>query len=69
MEVARIHAELAETQGRTYRSAIPEHCRWRDWAAYKDGRPQIPANELIGYLNNTVFPQFEVLHFGGRFGG
>ncbi|WP_240906026.1 type I restriction-modification system subunit M N-terminal domain-containing protein [Thiorhodococcus mannitoliphagus] len=37
----------ARDQGRTYRSAIPEDCRWRNWAAYKDGKPQIPANELI----------------------
>jgi type I restriction enzyme M protein len=44
----------ARDQGRTYRSAIPEHCRWRNWAAYKDGKPQIPAGELIAYVNNFI---------------
>jgi type I restriction enzyme M protein len=29
----------ARDQGRPYRSAIPEACRWRNWAAYKDGKP------------------------------
>ena len=46
----------AEDRGETYQSSLPDECRWRNWAAYKDGKPQIPANELIAYVNNTVFP-------------
>jgi type I restriction enzyme M protein len=38
----------ARDQGRLYRSAVPEACRWRNWAAYQDGKPRIPAHELIG---------------------
>ena len=56
----------AETQGRTYRSAIPEDCRWRNWAAYKDDKPQIPAGDLIGYVNNTVFPGLKELPLNGN---
>jgi len=56
----------ARDQGRTYRSAIPEDCRWRNWAAYKDGKPRIPANELIGYVNNTVFPGLKDLPVAGN---
>jgi type I restriction enzyme M protein len=26
-------ADDARDQGRTYRSALPEQCRWRNWAA------------------------------------
>ena len=37
-------ADDARDQGRTYRSALPEQCRWRNWAAYKDGAPQIPGH-------------------------
>jgi type I restriction enzyme M protein len=44
----------ARDQNRTYRSAIPEHCRWRNSAAYKDGKPQIPAGELIAYVNGYI---------------
>ncbi|MBK5969833.1 MULTISPECIES: class I SAM-dependent DNA methyltransferase [Thiorhodovibrio] len=56
----------AETQGRAYRSAIPEDCRWRNWAAYIDDKPQIPAGDLIGYVNNTVFPGLKELPVAGN---
>ena len=52
----------AEDRGETYFSSIPEECRWRNWAAYKDGKPQIPANELIAHVNNTVFPGLKELN-------
>ena len=45
----------ANDRGETYHSPIPEECRWRNWAAYKDGKPQIAANELIEYVNTHVF--------------
>jgi type I restriction enzyme M protein len=50
----------AHDQGRPYRSAIPEDCRWRKWAADKDGKPRIAATEIIarwdeaGGLNNEA---------------
>ncbi len=46
----------AEDRGETYRSPIPSECRWRNWAAYKDGKPQIAPNELIAHVQNVVFP-------------
>lgn len=49
----------------TFQSPIPEACRWRNWAAYKDGKPQIAANELIAYVNNTVFPGLKELDIEG----
>jgi type I restriction enzyme M protein len=52
----------AEDRGEEYLSSIPDDCRWRNWAAYKDGKPQKPANELIGYVNNTVFPGLKDLN-------
>lgn len=45
----------AADRGETYRSPIPAECRWRNWAAYKDGKPQRPATDLVAYVNNTVF--------------
>ena len=56
----------AETQGRAYRSAIPEDCRWRNWAAYKNDKPQTPADEIIGHVNNTVFPGLKELPLNGN---
>ena len=48
-------------RGETYKSPLPEECRWRNWAKYlpgKDGKsaPQIAASDLIGYVNEKVFP-------------
>jgi type I restriction enzyme M protein len=52
----------AEDRGETYQSSLPEECRWRHWAAYiEDGKPQHPANELIAYVNNRVFPGLKEL--------
>lgn len=49
-----------------YKSPISEECRWRNWAAYipeKKGtsQPQIEADELIGFVNNTLFPSLRVV--------
>lgn len=52
----------AEDRGKTYQSSLPDECRWRNWAAYKDGKPQIPANELISHVNNTIFPGLKDLN-------
>jgi type I restriction enzyme M protein len=51
----------AEDRGEAYQSSLPDECRWRNWAAYENGKPQIPANELIAYVNNTVFPGLKEL--------
>ena len=52
----------AADRGEGYLSSLPDECRWRNWAAYKDGKPQIPANELIAHVNNTVFPGLKELN-------
>lgn len=51
-----------EDRGETYLSSIPQECRWRNWAAYKDGKPQISAKDLIPHVNNTVFPGLKELN-------
>ena len=56
----------ARDQGRGYRSALPEDCRWRNWAAYKDGQPQTPATEIIAHVNNVVFPKLKELPLNGN---
>ncbi|MEM6691319.1 MAG: N-6 DNA methylase [Planctomycetota bacterium] len=49
----------AEDRGATYVSPLPEKCRWRNWAAYKNGKPQKPAKELLEHVNNLVFPKLK----------
>lgn len=49
-----------------YQSPLPERLRWRNWAAYvpgKDGKktPQTPAGEIIGFVNDELFPYLKKL--------
>jgi type I restriction enzyme M protein len=55
-----------EEQDPNYKSPLPEDCRWRNWAAYipdKDvtNKPQIGANELIDFINGTLFPHLKAM--------
>ena len=52
----------ANDRGEPYYSPLPEECRWCNWAAYKDGKPQIAANELIEYVNTKVFQKIKELN-------
>ncbi|KVU45523.1 restriction endonuclease subunit M [Burkholderia ubonensis] len=49
-----------------YKSPLPQHLRWRNWAAYvpdEEGKkkPQIAANEIVGFVNNELFPKLKNL--------
>ncbi|CAG2086366.1 MULTISPECIES: class I SAM-dependent DNA methyltransferase [Xanthomonas] len=49
-----------------YKSPIPRPMRWRNWAAYVAGengkkKPQIAASEIIGFVNNELFPKLKEL--------
>ncbi|WP_321818478.1 MULTISPECIES: N-6 DNA methylase [unclassified Paraburkholderia] len=49
-----------------YKSPLPMHLRWRNWAAYlggSDGKkaPQKAASEIIGFVNNDLFPKLKEL--------
>ncbi len=48
--------------GKRYRSPLPKACRWRNWAAYENGKPRIQPSELIEYVNSTVFPGLKELN-------
>lgn len=56
----------AKDRSETYQSPFPEGCRWRNWAAYVAGpdgkkKPQIAASEIIGFVNNELFPKLKDL--------
>ena len=58
--------EEQEGANREYQSPLPERLRWRNWAAYvpgKDGKktPQTPAGEIIGFVNDELFPDLKKL--------
>lgn len=48
-------------RGEKYKSPLPSELRWRNWAAYvtdadSKKKPQIAASEIIGFVNNQLFP-------------
>ena len=45
-----------------YRSPIPESLQWRTWAANPEG---ITGDELLAFINNTLFPQLKELPVSG----
>jgi type I restriction enzyme M protein len=45
-----------------YRSPIPESLQWRTWAANPEG---ITGDELLAFINNTLFPQLKELSVSG----
>jgi type I restriction enzyme M protein len=53
----------------SYESPLPEHLRWRNWAAYVAGpdgkkKPQIAASEVIGFVTSELFPGLKALDPG-----
>lgn len=55
-----------EDDNRKYQSPLPERMRWRNWAAYVAGAddkkaPQKAASEVIGFVNNELFPTLKEL--------
>ena len=39
-----------------FESAIPEECRWRNWATGKSQKEQMTGDELLDFVNNKLFP-------------
>ena len=49
-----------EWDDESYYSIIPENCRWRNWAHDENGRG-LTGDELLGFVNNTLFPTLKTL--------
>jgi type I restriction enzyme M protein len=57
----------AADRDESYKSPLPEECRWRNWAKYveddkRKNKPQIQASELIKHVNDKVFPGLQNLN-------
>ncbi len=58
----------AKNCGQPYNSPLPQECRWRNWATFMPDtngkkKPKTPATELIGFVNDTLFPKLQHLPF------
>src|ERR1043165_9448534 len=49
----------------TYVPPIPEELRWASWAADPEG---ITGDQLLEFVNGTLFPNLQALPMGGRSG-
>lgn len=45
-----------EFDDESYKSIIPEECRWRNWAKDRGDGEALTANALLNFVNNTLFP-------------
>ncbi|MCD8285354.1 MAG: type I restriction-modification system subunit M [Prevotellaceae bacterium] len=44
-----------------FASIIPENCRWRQWARDEGDGKALTADELLDFVNNTLFPTLKAL--------
>ena len=45
-----------------YVSIIPENCRWRNWAKADDKGRALTGDDLLNFVNNTLFPTLKNLN-------
>ena len=50
-----------EWDDESYESIIPSECRWSNWAADDKSGTAMTGDELLGFVNNTLFPTLKKL--------
>lgn len=58
LKIFDAHEDQLEVMHDHYRSPLPEHLRWRDWAADPEGRT---GDELLDFINIQLFPTLKEL--------
>ena len=48
-----------EFDDETYKSIIPENCRWRNWAIDDRSGNAMTGDTLLDFVNNTLFPSLK----------
>ena len=61
LKVYDMKEDLWELYEDDFVSAIPENCRWRNWAKGKSQKEKITGNELVEFVDNTLFPTLKGL--------
>ncbi len=56
LKVYDIKEDMWELYEDDFESALPENCRWRNWATGKSQKDQMTGDELVDFVNNTLFP-------------
>ena len=58
LKIFDAHEDQLEVMHDHYRSPLPEHLRWRDWAADPEGRT---GDDLLDFINIQLFPTLKEL--------
>ena len=61
LKVYDIKEDLWELYEDDFQSAIPENCRWRNWAKGKTQKDKITGDEMVEFVDNTLFPTLKGL--------
>ena len=61
LKVYDAQEENWEFDDEDYRSIIPENCRWRNWAVDDGKGTALTGDQLLEFVNNTLFPALKNL--------
>ena len=61
LKVYDMKEDLWELYEDDFTSAIPENCRWRNWAKGKNQKEKITGDELVEFVDATLFPTLKGL--------
>lgn len=61
LKVYAVKEEDWEINEDEYRSIIPENCRWANWAHDDKSGNAMTGDELLNFVNNTLFPTLKNL--------
>ncbi len=56
LKVYDIKENMWELYEDNFTSALPEECRWRNWATGTSQKDQMTGDEFVNFVNNTLFP-------------
>lgn len=61
LKVYDIKEDVWELYEDDFQSAIPEDCRWRNWAKGKSQKEQMTGDTLVDFVDSTLFPTLKGL--------
>ena len=61
LRVYDLKEDMWELYEDDFESAIPEECRWRNWARGKSQKDQMTGDALVEFVDNTLFPKLKGL--------
>lgn len=61
LRVYDLKEDMWELYEDDFESAIPEECRWRNWARGKSQKDQMTGDALVDFVDNTLFPKLKGL--------